>query len=139
MGVVEEFKTFLSQGNVIQLAVAFIIGAAFTAVVTAFVTDIVTPLIGIPGNADFSGENFTVGHSIFHVGLFVNAVIAFVLIALVVFFAIVRPVAKVEERRKARLAAAPPTTRACPQCLATVPILAQRCQFCTQPLPAVTS
>jgi large conductance mechanosensitive channel len=134
MSVVQELKEFIAKGNVIQLAVAFIIGAAFTAVVTAFVADLATPLIGVAGSYNFAGWTVTIRNSTFFPGLFVNAIIAFLLIALVVFFAIVRPVAKMEERAAAKKAAAPPTQKDCPFCKSKVDINATRCAFCTSAL-----
>lgn len=138
MGVLSEFKSFLTKGNVIDLAVAIVIGLAFVAVVNSFVTDIVAPLIAIPGSHDLSKYNVTVGGGKFLTGSFVTAVINFVLIAIVVFFVLVRPMAKLEERRKARLPAAPPATRECPFCLSQVPVKATRCAFCTSQLAAPT-
>lgn len=136
LGVWEEFRAFAFKGNVLDLAIAVIIGVAFTAVVTALVADIITPLIGIFLKVDFSKWNLTVNGSVFSTGLFINAVVSFVIVALVVFFGIVRPVAHMEARRKAKMPAAAPTTRECPECLSQVPIKARRCMNCTQPLPA---
>src|SRR5438309_6722089 len=127
----EELKSFILQGNVIQLAVAFVIGAAFTAVVTAFVSGLLTPLIGVVGHLDLSGWTFTVNHSTFAPGLFLNALLSFVAVALVVFFAVVRPIAKYEERRKARQAQGPATTKECPFCCSKIDLRANRCAFCT--------
>lgn len=130
MSLTNEFKDFIMKGDVIDLAVAVIIGLAFNAVVTAFVTDIVTPLIGIPGHVDFASLTYTINGSVFSVGLFVNAVINFITIALVVFFFIVKPVSKMKERtsKKAQVS---PTTKQCPECLSNIPIGAKRCAFCT--------
>lgn len=132
----QEFKDFLNRGNIIALAVAFVIGLAFSAVVTAFVTDIVTPIIGIPGKADFSSLSVTINGSSILYGLFINAIIYFVIVALFIFFGIVRPMAKMAERRKAKEAAAPPTTKDCPYCLSKIPIKATKCSACTSSLPA---
>jgi large conductance mechanosensitive channel len=134
MSVSEEFKAFITKGNVIQLAVAFIIGAAFTALVTAFVTDLATPLIGLPGSVDFASWSYSVHGATFHPGLFINALIAFLLIAAVVFFAIVRPVDAMERRAAAKKAAAPPTQKDCPFCKSKIDIAATRCAFCTSNL-----
>jgi large conductance mechanosensitive channel len=134
MTVSEDFKAFITKGNVIQLAVAFIIGAAFTAVITAFVTDIATPLIGLPGSVDFATWKYTVHGVTFLPGLFLNSLIAFLLIAAVVFFAIVRPVASMEARAAAKKAALPPTQKDCPYCKSKVDIAATRCAFCTSNL-----
>jgi len=137
MGAVEDFKTFIAQGNVIQLAVAFVIGVAFTAIVTAVVTGLVMPLISIPGSVNFATYTVTVGHGTFLVGSVVGAIITFVVIALVVFFGVVRPVAHMAERAAAKKAKAAATTRPCPECLSAIPIAAKRCSFCTQAVPPV--
>jgi large conductance mechanosensitive channel len=136
LGLWDDFKTFLKQGNIVALAVAFVIGLAFAAVVTAFVGDIVNPIIGIPGHKDFSNDSVTINNSTIKYGAFLNAIIAFVLVAAVIFLAIVRPMAAMEKRRKAREAAAPATTKDCPFCLSKVPIGATRCMYCTSQLPA---
>jgi large conductance mechanosensitive channel len=135
MGALDEFRAFLTRGNVIDLAVAVVIGLAFQAVINAFVNDVINPLIGVPGSADFSSYHFTLGGGTFLYGAFINAIISFVLIAVVVFFVLVRPAARMEARRKAREAPVPVTTRDCPACLSKVPIKATRCAFCTSDLP----
>ncbi|HZY91950.1 MAG TPA: large conductance mechanosensitive channel protein MscL [Thermoplasmata archaeon] len=135
MSAWDDFKAFITKGNVIDLAVAVVIGLAFQAVVTAFVMDIISPLIGIPGSHDFSGYSYKLGGGTFLYGAFITAIINFLLIALVVYFVLVRPVAQIDARRKARQAAAPPTTRDCPACLSKVPIKATRCAYCTSDLP----
>jgi large conductance mechanosensitive channel len=97
-----QFREFLLRGNVVDLAVAVIIGAAFGAVIAALVADIFTPLIAaIGGQPDFSGLTFTINGSVFRYGHFLNAVISFLVIAAVVFFFVVKPVAALMERRKA--------------------------------------
>ena len=122
------FKEFILRGNVIDLAVAVVIGAAFGAVVTAFVTDIVTPIIAaIGGKPDFSGLTFTINHSKFLYGAFINAVISFLLIAAAVYFIIVAPMNTMAERR-AR--GQEPDTKPCPDCLSTIPRGAHKCAFC---------
>lgn len=131
MSVLSEFKDFITKGNVVDLAVAFVIGMAFTAVVTAFVADIITPLIGVAGHFDFSSHKVTVNGSAFLVGAFTNSVISFLLIAAVVFFVLVRPAAAMEARRKAKLTPPPATTRECPYCLTMIPKKARRCSSCT--------
>lgn len=132
----QEFKDFLNRGNIISLAVAFVIGLAFSAVVTAFVTDIVTPIIGIPGKADFSSYSVNINGSAILYGAFINAVIYFLIVAAFIFFGIVRPMAKMAERRKAMEAAAPPTTKDCPYCLSKIPVKATKCSACTSSVPA---
>ena len=96
----KEFKQFVMRGNVVDLAVAVVIGAAFGAVVTAFVNDLITPLIAIPGKTDFSDLDFSIRQSTFAYGHFLNALIAFASIAAAVFFFVVRPLNKLAERRK---------------------------------------
>ncbi len=126
-----EFKQFLLRGNVVDLAVAVVIGAAFGAVVTALVKDLLTPLIAaIFGSHDFSALTFTIHGSTFLYGDFVNVLIAFVTIAAAVFFFVVRPINKLMARRRSE-PPADPTTRACPECLSEIPLEAKRCAFCT--------
>jgi large conductance mechanosensitive channel len=118
------------KGNVIDLAVGVIIGLAFNSVVTAFVADIITPLIGIPGHVNFASLTYTVNGSVFSIGLFINTVISFITIALVVFFFIVKPVSKMKEMTSKKTKVSP-TTKQCPECLSNIPIGAKRCAFCT--------
>jgi len=126
------FREFILRGNVVDLAVAVVIGAAFGAVVTAFVGDIITPLIAaIFGRPDFSKLTFTINKSHFLYGSFINAVIAFVLIAAAVYFVVVMPMNAMAARR-AR--GQDPTTRDCPECLSEIPIGARRCPHCTSEL-----
>ncbi len=102
--MIKEFREFLLRGNVIDLAVAVIIGAAFGAVVTSFVEDLLTPLIAaLGGETDFAGLTFTINESRFRYGEFINAILSFVIIAAAVFFAVVKPVNALMERRKAGL------------------------------------
>jgi large conductance mechanosensitive channel len=129
------FRDFIMRGNVVDLAVAVVIGAAFGAVVTAFVADIITPLIAaIFGKPDFSQLTFTVNNSQFLYGSFINAVVSFLLIALAVYFVVVVPMNKLAERRARGQAPADPTTRQCPECLSEIPVNAKRCAFCTTEL-----
>ena len=129
------FKTFLLRGNVVDLAVAVVIGAAFGAVVAALVKDLLTPLIAaIVGQPDFSAIVFTVNGSKFLIGDFINAVLAFVLVAAAIYFFVVMPMNMIVERRRRGEAPADPTTKKCAECLSEVPIAALRCAFCTQPL-----
>ena len=135
--MLNEFKTFLLRGNVIDLAVAVVIGAAFGAVVAALVKDLLTPLIAaIVGKPDFSAIQFTVNGSKFLIGDFINAVVSFVLVAAAIYFFIVAPMNMVVERRRSRQPPPDPTVKKCPECLSEVPIAAHRCAFCTQPLDA---
>ncbi len=123
------FRDFLNQGNVVQLAVAFVIGGAFGAVVTALVVDIVNPIIAIPfGKPNFDALVLTVNGSNIKYGTFLTAVIAFVLIASGVYFFFVMPYTRVQSRLRKP---AESTTRACPECLSVIPVAARRCPFCT--------
>jgi large conductance mechanosensitive channel len=129
------FRQFLMRGNVIDLAVAVVIGGAFGAVVTALVKDLITPLIAaIVGQPDFSAIAFEVNGSKFPIGDFINAVVSFVLIAAAVYFFVVVPVNAVMARLRRGDAPPDPTTKNCPECLSAVPIAARRCAFCTSPL-----
>jgi len=129
------FKAFLLRGNVVDLAVAVVIGVAFGVVVTAFVKDLVTPLIAaLGGKPDFAGLYFTVNRSKFLYGDFINAVIAFLIIAAVVYYFVVMPYAAFVSRSR-REPPADPTTKKCTECLSEIPIQAKRCAFCTQPQP----
>jgi large conductance mechanosensitive channel len=129
------FKEFVLRGNVLDLAVAVVIGGAFGAVVTALVKDILTPLIGaIVGQPDFSAITLTVNGSTFLIGDFLNAVISFLLIAAAVYFFVVLPINTIVARRRRGEAPPDPTTRKCEECLSEVPIAARRCAFCTASL-----
>jgi large conductance mechanosensitive channel len=132
--LLSEFKSFLLRGNLVDLAVAVVIGVAFGAVVTAFVGDLVTPLIAaIGGKPDFSSLTFTINHSVFRYGAFLNAVISFVLIAAAVFFFVVVPANALVQRAR-REPTPDPTTKKCPECLSEIPVDARRCAFCTTQL-----
>ena len=130
------FRTFLMRGNLIELAVAVVIGTAFTAIVTAIVKDLITPLIAaIGGKPDFGRLHFTVNHSTFAYGDFVNALVSFAIIAAVVYFLIVTPMARIT-RGSARNKAA--TERDCPECLSAIPVAATRCKYCTAVITPAT-
>jgi large conductance mechanosensitive channel len=135
--MLKEFKQFILRGNVIDLAVAVVVGAAFTAVIAALVKDLITPLIGaIIGQPNFSSLTFTLHHSRFNYGSFLNALISFLIIATVVFFAVVVPLTQLMKRLNLLPTEKPaPVTRACPECLSDVPEQARRCAFCTSELP----
>jgi large conductance mechanosensitive channel len=133
---VRGFKTFLLRGNVVDLAVGFVIGVAFGAVVTALVKDLVTPLIAaIFGKPDFGALTFTINNSKFLYGDFINAVVAFVLVAAVIYYLVVVPYTALVSRSR-KEPPADPTTKKCTECLSEIPIAATRCAFCTQPQPA---
>jgi large conductance mechanosensitive channel len=129
--MLKDFRQFVLRGNVVDLAVAVVIGAAFGALVAALVEDLLTPVIAaIFGKPDFSNLTFTLNGSVFKYGAFLNAVIAFLLIAAAVFFFVVKPVNALMARRKTELPV-DPTTRPCPECLSEIPMAARRCAFCT--------
>jgi len=128
--VIRDFKQFLLRGNVVDLAVGIVIGAAFGGLVTAFVKDFITPLIAAIIGTSKNGLTFRVGAAIFLVGDFLDSLIAFLLIALVVFFLVVKPVNYLVSRSRSE-DSPDPTTRKCPECLSEIPIEARRCAFCT--------
>jgi large conductance mechanosensitive channel len=126
---VKDFKAFLLRGNLVDLAVAVVIGVAFAAVVTALVGDLLTPLIAaIGGKHDFSALSFTVNHSTFKYGDFINALLTFVTVAAAVFFLVVKPVNALLARRQRD----EPTTKPCPHCLTEIPLAATVCAACTR-------
>lgn len=129
------FRGFLLRGNVVDLAVGIVIGAAFTAVVTGFVTAFLTPLLGVATGAvgDFSKETFTVGSTSFPYGAFLNALISFLLVAAVIYFAVVLPVGKLQGRFEP-VKDQPVAKTDCPDCLSTVPAAAVRCAYCATEL-----
>jgi large conductance mechanosensitive channel len=129
------FKQFLLRGNVVDLAVGVVVGAAFGSVVTAFTRDLLTPLIAaLVGKPDFSALQFTVNGSKFPVGDFVNALVSFVLIAAAVYYAVILPVNALVARAR-KEPPADPATKKCPECLSEIAIGAKRCAFCTSLLP----
>jgi large conductance mechanosensitive channel len=129
--MLKDFKAFLLRGNVVDLAVAVVIGAAFGALVAALVADLITPIIAaIFGKPDFSTLSFTINHSTFRYGHFLNAVFAFLTVAAAVFYFVVVPVNALMARRRTE----PPVdevVRPCPECLSDIPAKARRCAFCT--------
>jgi large conductance mechanosensitive channel len=132
---VKGFRAFLMRGNVIDLAVAVVIGAAFGGVVTALVKDLLTPLIAaIVGQPDFSAIVFTVNGSKFLIGDFINALLSFIFIAAAVYFFVVLPMNALMARMRRGQAPPDPTTKTCPECLTAIPIAARRCAACTSPL-----
>ena len=140
--MLKDFKAFILRGNVVDLAVGIVIGAAFTAVITSFVGNVLTPLISIPGKTNFKNLSFTIGGGTFSYGLFLNALVAFVLVSAAVFFVVVRPLNALMARRRAGQETEP-GTRDCPECLSQVPAAARRCSFCTSEIeptaPAVAT
>jgi large conductance mechanosensitive channel len=134
--MVREFKQFLMRGNVIDLAVAVVIGVAFAAVVNSAVNDLIMPVIAlIFGEPDFSNLTFTINDAIFRYGAFITAVVNFVLVAAAIFFFVVKPINALMERSRSE-PPADPTTMKCPFCISEVPVGATRCAFCTSELAA---
>ncbi len=126
------FRQFVLRGNVIDLAVAVVIGGAFGVVVAALVKDLIMPLVAaIVGKPDFSAIVVTVNGSTLLVGDFINAVIAFLLVAAAIYFFVVTPINALVARMNRGDAPPDPTTKNCPECLSEIPIAARRCKFCT--------
>jgi large conductance mechanosensitive channel len=131
------FKKFLLRGNLIDLAVAVVIGLAFNAVVQALIKDIVTPLIGaIGGKPDFSALSFTVNKSVFEYGSFINVFLAFVIIAAVIYYLVVMPTNRITSLATRHKDA---TERECPECLSMIPVGARRCMYCTAAVTPVNT
>lgn len=131
--MLKEFKQFLLRGNVVDLAVGVVVGAAFGTVVNALVADILTPFISAVAKVpDFSGLAFTIHGSHFMYGHFINAFISFILVASAIFFFVVKPMNLLISRSKKGEEPAEPNTKKCPECLSEIPIAAKRCSFCTQ-------
>ena len=134
--MLKDFKSFILRGNVIDLAIGVAIGAAFTGVVGAFTTGIITPLLAIPGNsASFAENSFSISGSEFLYGAVIDALINFLIVAAVLFFFVVVPVNKLMQRRKTE-PEVESTTKECTQCLSSIPVAATRCAFCTSEVTA---
>ena len=130
--MLKEFKQFLLRGNVVDLAVGVVIGAAFGSIVTALVSDLLTPFIAaITKVPDFSGVYFAINGSKFMYGHFINALISFILVASAVFFFVVKPMNLLIARSR-KEPPADPTTKKCPECMSEIPVSAKRCMHCTQ-------
>ena len=130
------FRDFIMRGNVVDLAVAVVIGAAFGAVITSFVNDVLMQIIAaIGGQPDFSSLSFKIGEGVIKYGSFLNALITFLLIAAAVYFVVVLPMNKLAERRAK---GQDPTTKECPHCLSEIPVGATRCPHCTSELAAAS-
>ena len=129
--MLKEFREFILRGNLVDLAVAVVIGTAFTALVNSLVRSLITPLIAaVGGEPDFSGLTFTINGSVFRYGAFLNALISFLIIAAVVFFLVIKPVGALMERMRTGEPVAE-DTRDCPECLSQIPKAAHRCAYCT--------
>src|SRR6266851_9718638 len=136
-GTMGGFRKFLFRGNLVDLAVAVVIGVAFSAIVTALVADLITPLIAaIGGKPDFSALTFTINHSIFRYGAFINALLTFVIIAAVIYFLVVVPVTRIMSVTEKKQES---TQRECPECLSQIPLAARRCMYCTAQIPPAQS
>ncbi len=133
--MLNDFKAFVLRGNVVDLAIAVIIGAAFGAVVTSLVEDVFTPLLAIPGETNFGDLRWKVGGGEIKYGEFINAVIAFLSIAAVVFFFVVKPVNALMARRKTE-PDVESTTKDCRYCLSSIPVQASVCAFCSRDVAA---
>ena len=133
MSILKEFKQFVLRGNVVDLAVGVVVGAAFGTVVTALVKDILTPLIAaIAKIPDFAGLVFTINGSNFMYGEFINALISFLLVAVAIFFFVIKPMNMLIEHSRRNEKPLDPTTKKCSECLSDIPIEAHRCAHCTQ-------
>jgi large conductance mechanosensitive channel len=131
MTVLQDFKKFLMRGNLVELAVAFIIGAVFATLVKAFIADLITPIIAlVAGQPHFGGLHFTINHSQFAYGDFLNNLVTFVTTAAVVFFLVVKPYNALMARRPHE----DPDTKECPECTSAIPVRARRCPLCTAQL-----
>jgi len=129
------FKQFILRGNVVDMAVGVVIGAAFGAVVTALTKDLLTPLIAaVVQKPDFSAIGFTLNGAVFPIGDFLNVAVSFLLIATAIYFVVVVPVNALISRMRAAPAPSDPTTKKCPECLSEIPSQARRCAHCTQPV-----
>ncbi|MGD1072147.1 MAG: large conductance mechanosensitive channel protein MscL [Bryobacteraceae bacterium] len=130
------FKQFLLRGNVVDMAVGVVVGAAFGAVVTGFTKDLLTPMIAaVAGKPDFSAIKFAINGSAFLLGDFINAVVSFLIVATAVYYMVVLPINALVSRSR-KEPPADPTTKKCPECLSEIPIQAKRCAFCTSAITA---
>lgn len=137
--MLSEFKKFILRGNVVDLAVAVVVGAAFNSVVQGIVKDLITPLIAaIGGKQNFSSLSFKLHGSVFMYGDVVNLIISFIIIAAVVFFLVVQPINKLQALANRGKAPEESTERKCPECLSSIPKAAKRCAFCTSRVTPVT-
>jgi large conductance mechanosensitive channel len=134
--ILKDFKAFILRGNVVDLAVGVAIGAAFATVIASFTENLLTPLLAIPGDAASLAElDITVSGARFRYGAFLDSVVSFVLVAAVLFVAVVRPINSLMARRKTEPDVAS-LTKECPECRSSIPVAATRCAFCTTTLPA---
>jgi large conductance mechanosensitive channel len=135
--MLDGFKKFLLRGNVVDLAVAVVVGAAFKDIVDTMVKGLITPLLGIFGGVpDFSALSFSINNSRFLVGEFINAVVSFIILAAIIYFIVVVPINKMMARFQPQ-EPEPQVTRECPECLSKIPVKATRCAFCSTEVAAV--
>jgi len=140
MGIWTDFKKFAMDKGFVNMAVGIVVGLAIGTVVTALVSDLVNPLIGVAFHSNFNNVGkITVLGSQFLFGAFLSAAINFGVVMAVIFFVLVYPMAKMQERRDARAAKQPPTTKQCPECRSTIDVGARRCAFCTSALTVASS
>jgi large conductance mechanosensitive channel len=138
-GILKEFRAFILRGNLVDLAVAVVIGTAFTAVITALVRDLITPLVAaVFGEPLFDTLSFSINGSRFAYGDFLNAALTFLIVAAVVFFLVVKPVNLLMGRLRTEPDVESPT-RGCPECLSQIPVAARRCAFCTSEVPRLAT
>lgn len=136
----KEFKKFILRGNVVDLAVAVVIGAAFTGIVNSLVKDLITPLVAsVYKQQQFASAHFTFRGSQFLYGDFINAVVSFVIVAAVIFFLVVQPINRIIALSKDDKDTEEPTTKKCPECFSEIPAKATRCAFCTTKLASTKS
>ena len=134
--MLKDFKAFLLRGNVVDLAVAVVIGSAFATVIGAVVDNFITPLLGaLGGTPDFSGKSFTINDSIFTYGAIINALIYFLSVAAVIYFFVVNPINKLMDRFKPS-PTEPTPVKECSECLSSIPAAARKCAFCASPQAA---
>jgi large conductance mechanosensitive channel len=138
-GLIDEFKAFILRGNVVDLAVAVVIGVAFGAVVTSLVNDVIMPLLGaFGGKPSFNQYYWVLNGSHINIGTFITALVVFLILAAVIFFLVVKPINWLMSRRKTELPA-DPTTRDCPFCVSSIPVQATRCPFCTSEVSPIAA
>jgi len=137
--MLKDFKKFILRGNAVDLAIAVVVGAAFGTIITSLVKDLITPIISaIGGKPDFAGLSFTINHSRFMYGDFLNALISFLFIATAIFFFVIHPINKFRTLAAKRKTPEDPIDRKCPECLSSIPKAASRCMYCTSKVSPVT-
>jgi large conductance mechanosensitive channel len=130
----DDFRAFVLRGSAVDMAVGIVIGSAFTALITAIVNGLLLPLISVPGSVNYGALTYQLGGGKFLPGIVLTALISLLIVAAVIFFAVVRPLAQMDARRKARMPVAAATTKECPECLSQIPLKARKCMYCTSPV-----